>query len=112
MVPAMSIFLLMLPDLDKYDTSSLKIWVSGAAILPTEVRKNIKQVFPNVRIFDLFGQTEMSPLVSGLRPSESEGRETSVGKPIPFIEVRIVDDNDNDVPVGEVGEAIYRGPTV
>jgi fatty-acyl-CoA synthase len=112
LIPAMATFLLALPDLDKYDTSSLDIWVTGAAILPTEVRRQIKKHFPNVKIFDMFGQTEMSPVVSGLPPSEAEGRETSVGKALPFIEIRIVDDNDNDVPPGTVGEAIYRGPTV
>jgi len=112
LIPAMANFLLQLPDLDKYDTSSLQIWVTGAAILPTEVRKQIMKHFPNVKIFDMFGQTEMSPVVSGLLHSKSEGRETSVGRALPFIEIRVVDDDDNDVPVGEVGEAIYRGPTV
>jgi fatty-acyl-CoA synthase len=112
MVPAMTSFLLMLPDLEKYDTSSLQIYASGAAILPTEMRKQIRKQFPNAKIFDMFGQTEMSPMVSGLGDSESPGRETSVGKVIPLIEMRVVDDEDNDVPVGAVGEAIYRGPTM
>lgn len=112
LVPAMTNFVLMVPDLDKYDTSSLKVWGSSGAILPVETRRQIKKYFPNVKIFDLFGQTEMSALVSGLLPSESEGRENSVGKILPFIEIRVVDDNDNDVPVGEVGEAIYRSCTV
>lgn len=112
LVPVMAFFILLLPDLDKYDTSSLKVWISGAAILPTETRKQITKHFPNVNIFDLFGQTEMSPVVCGLRPSEAEGHEASVGKPIPFVEIRLVDDNDNDVPVGSVGEAVYRSPTV
>lgn len=112
LVPAMTNFVLMVPDLDKYDTSSLKVWGSSGAILPVETRRQIKKFFPNVKIFDLFGQTEMSALVSGLLPSESVGRENSVGKILPFIEIRVVDDNDNDVPVGEVGEAIYRSPTV
>ncbi|TEU03027.1 MAG: acyl-CoA synthetase, partial [Dehalococcoidia bacterium] len=112
LIPAMTFFLLQLPDLEKYDTSSLRVWATGAAILPTETRKQIMKHFPNVKIFDLFGQTEMSPLVSALRHSESQGRETSVGRALPFIEIRVVDDNDNDVPVGTVGEAIYRGPTV
>jgi acyl-CoA synthetase (AMP-forming)/AMP-acid ligase II len=112
LVPAMAFFVLQLPDLDKYDTSSLQIWVSGAAILPTETRKQIMKHFPNVKILDIFGQTEMCPVVSGLGHSESQGRETSVGRPLPFIELRVVDDEDNDVPVGTVGEAIYRGPTV
>jgi len=112
LVPAMAFFLLMVPDIDKYDTSSLRIWASGAAILPTETRKQIYKHFHNVKIFDLFGQTEMSPVVCALAPSESEGREASVGRALPFIEIRIVDDNDNDVPVGQIGEAVYRGPTV
>ncbi|HUU62808.1 MAG TPA: long-chain fatty acid--CoA ligase [Dehalococcoidia bacterium] len=112
LIPAMAFFLLQLPDLEKYDTSSLQLWVTGAAILPTETRKQIIKHFPNVKIFDMFGQTEMSPVVSGLVPSEYEGRETSVGRALPFIEIRVVDDKDNDVPVGEIGEAIYRGPTV
>jgi len=112
LIPAMANFLLLLPDLDKYDTSSLRVWGSSGAILPTETRKKILQYFPNVKIYDLFGMTEMSAIVSTLLPSESEGRETSVGKALPFIEIRVVDDEDNDVPVGVVGEAIYRGPTV
>lgn len=80
--------------------------------MPTETRRLIQKYFPNVHILDLFGQTEMSPLVTGLLSSESKGRETSVGRVLPFIEMRIVDDNDNEVPVGTVGEAAYRGPTV
>ena len=112
LIPAMANFLLLLPDLDKYDRSSPQIWLSGGAILPTETRRLIQKHFPNVRIIDLFGQTEMSPVVSGLLPSESKGRETSVGRVLPFIEMRIVDDNDNDVPVGAVGEAAYQGPTL
>jgi len=112
LIPTMANFLLLLPDLHKYDTSSLQIWLSGGAILPTETRRQIRKHFPSAKILDLFGQTEMSPVVSVLLASESEGRETSVGRALPFIEIRIVDDNDNEVPVGAVGEAAYRGPTV
>ena len=112
LIPAMANFLLLLPDLDKYDTSSLQLWGSSGSILPTETRRQILKYFPNVKIFDFFGMTEMSGLVSGLPHSESEGRRTSVGRALPFIEIRVVDDEDNDVPVGEVGEAVYRGPSV
>lgn len=112
LVPAMTNFVLIVPDLDKYDTRSLKVWGSSGAILPVETRRQIKKYFPNVKIFDMFGQTEMSALISGLLPSESEGRETSVGKILPFNEIRVVDASDNDVPVGQVGEAVYRGATV
>jgi fatty-acyl-CoA synthase len=112
LIPAMANFLLQMPDLDKYDTSSLKAWFSGAAILPTQLRKRIMETFPQVKIFDCFGQTETNAMVSMLRPSDAERKEASVGKGLPFIEIRVVDDQDRDVPVGEVGEAIYRGPAI
>ena len=112
LIPVFTFFILLLPDLDKYDASSLRVWISGAAILPTETRKQIRRHFPRVSVFDLFGQTEMSPVVCGLLPSQAEGHPMSVGKAIPFVEIRLVDDDDRDVPVGQVGEAVYRGPTV
>ena len=112
LIPAMANFLLQMPDLDKYDTSSLKAWFSGAAVLPTELRNRFTEAFPQVKIFDCFGQTESNALVSMLRPSDAERKVASVGRAIPFVEIRVVDDQDRDVPVGEVGEAIYRGPTI
>jgi fatty-acyl-CoA synthase len=112
LIPAMANFLLQMPDLDKYDTSSLRAWFSGAAILPTHLRKRIGEMFPDVKIFDCFGQTETNALVSMLRPSEADRKVASVGRGLPFIEIRVVDEQDRDVPVGEVGEAIYRGPTM
>jgi len=112
LIPAMANFLLQMPDLDKYDTSSLKAWFSGAAILPTQLRKRFMEAFPHVKIFDCFGQTESNALVSMLRPLDAERKVASVGRAIPFVEIRVVDAQDRDVPVGEVGEAIYRCPTI
>jgi len=108
----MSNFLLLLPDLHKYDVSSLKIWMSGAAVLPTQTRKAIMERFPGVMIYDCFGQTETGALVAMLRPSDAERKVASVGRALPFIEIRVVDDEDRDVPVGEVGEAVYQGPNI
>jgi fatty-acyl-CoA synthase len=112
LIPAMANFLLQSPDLGKYDTSSLKIWTSGAAILPTQLRKNFTKHFPNVKIFDIFGQTETCPVVCILRPSDASRKEATVGKAIACVEIRVVDDADRDVPVGSVGEAVYRAPTL
>ena len=111
LIPAMANFLLQLPDLDKYDASSLKIWASGAAVLPTQTRKAMMERFPGLMVYDCFGQTETGALVCMLRPSEGERKVASVGRPLPFIQVRVVDDEDRDVPIGEVGEAVYQGPT-
>jgi fatty-acyl-CoA synthase len=112
MPPVMSTFLLNSVDLDAYDTSTLRVMISGAAILPTETRRQLNKAFPNVQLFDVFGQTEMSPVTTILKPSQSEGRTASVGKPVINMEIRVVDDEDNDVAPGDVGEIIYRGPTV
>jgi len=112
LIPAMANFLLQLPDLDKYDASHLKIWVSSAAVLPTQTRRAITERFPGVMVYDCFGQTETGALVSILRPSEGERKVASVGRPLPLIQVRVVDDEDRDVPTGEVGEAVYQGPNI
>jgi acyl-CoA synthetase (AMP-forming)/AMP-acid ligase II len=112
LIPAMANFLVQSPDIGKYDTSSLKMWHSGAAILPTQLRKDFAKHFPNIKIFDVFGQTEMCPVVTMLRPSDAPRKEASIGKAITCVEIRLVDDADRDVPVGSVGEAIYRAPTM
>jgi acyl-CoA synthetase (AMP-forming)/AMP-acid ligase II len=70
------------------------------------------KAFPHVKIFDCFGQTETGALVSILRHSDAERKAASVGGGLPLIEIRVVDAQDRDVPVGEVGEAIYRGPNI
>jgi acyl-CoA synthetase (AMP-forming)/AMP-acid ligase II len=112
LIPAMANFLVLTPDLDKYDTSSLKIWMSGASVLPTQTRKAMTERFPGLMVCDCFGQTETGALVSILRPSEAERKVASVGRALPFVQIRVVDDDDQDVPVGEVGEAIYQGPNI
>jgi acyl-CoA synthetase (AMP-forming)/AMP-acid ligase II len=112
LIPAMTNFLLLTPNLDKYDVSSLKVWMSGAAILPTQTRKVMLERFPGLLSYDCFGQTETGALVSMLRPSERERKVASVGRALPFIQIRVVDDQDREVPVGEVGEAVYQGPNL
>ncbi len=109
--PVMSTFMLNTVDIASYDTSSLRMYGSGASVLPTETRKQIKVAFPNVKLFDGFGQTEMSPLTCMLKPGDADSKTASIGKPLINVEVRIVDDNDRDVEPGQPGEIIYRGPT-
>ncbi len=112
LIPSMWIFLLQLPNIEDYNTSYLRTVPTGGAVLPTEVIKNAKMRFPNVKIYNLFGQTEMGPVTTMLNPDDALKKMGSVGKPLISVETRIVDQNDNDVPVGEVGEIVYRGPTV
>ena len=68
--------------------------------------------FPQAEIVTAFGQTECSPVTCLLRGEDSVRKIGSVGTPMLNVEVRVVDDAMNDVPQGEVGEIVYRGPMV
>jgi acyl-CoA synthetase (AMP-forming)/AMP-acid ligase II len=84
----------------------------GAAPASVTLLEQMSRTFPDADIVSLFGQTEMSPVTTSL-PSEDAIRKIgSVGKPITTITARIVDDEMNDVAPGEVGEIVYRGPTL
>ena len=112
LVPAMWNFLLQVYTPDSYDVSSMKTCVTGGAICPLELKKAIMKSFPNAGIYDAFGQTETSPVVTCLHAEDALRKTTSVGRAVINVELRVVDEFMNDVPVGEIGEAVYRGPTV
>lgn len=111
MVPSMWNFLLQVPNLEDYDVSSMTSCGIGGAICPLEIKKRIMEVFKNARILEAFGQTEMSPSTTYLSGEDALRKTDSVGQPSINVRVRIVDDEMNDVPLGEVGEIVYQGPT-
>src|SRR5690606_37325625 len=74
--------------------------------------QEMTEVFPGTKIFAAFGQTEMSPVTCMLLAEDAVRKLGSVGKVIPTVAARIVDDTMNDVPGGEVGEIVYRAPTL
>lgn len=84
----------------------------GASIAPPSVLQAMATAFPGVPNYNMFGQTEMSAVTCALRGEDAIRKMGTVGTPIPNVEVRIVDTDLNDVPQGEVGEIVYRGPTV
>ena len=114
LVPAMWNQLFEVPNLSNYDVSSMVNCSTGGAICPVDIKRKIISVFKNAKIHEAFGQTEMSPTTTYLSGEDSLilDKTDSVGKPSINVRVRIVDDHMNDVPVGEVGEIVYQGPTV
>src|SRR5438128_1765489 len=109
-VPTMYVYLLNYPDADRFDTSSMRSWGSGAAALPSEIVAPFEKKFGG-RLLEGYGLTEASPVVSTTRLSGVR-KLGSVGQPIPGVEVTILDGEDRALPVGETGEIGVRGPNV
>jgi fatty-acyl-CoA synthase len=84
----------------------------GAAPASDALLREIAQTFPETQIIAAFGQTEMSPVTCMLSAQDALRKLGSVGKVVPTVAARVVDDNMNDVPVGHVGEIVYRAPTL
>jgi acyl-CoA synthetase (AMP-forming)/AMP-acid ligase II len=110
--PTMYAALLNLRGGDTYSTDSVKRIVSGAAPLFPLLRERLASRFPHAGIYDLYGLTEASPGVSILKPDDPPDKVASVGKPMEHVTIKIVDDGGNEVPPGENGEIVCRGPNL
>lgn len=98
------------PELDSFDLSSLRKAQYGASIMPVTVLNRLRERYPDIGFYNCFGQSEIGPLASILRPEEHEERPASCGRPTYFVEARVVDTNGSDVAAGEQGEICYRSP--
>ncbi len=91
---------------------SLRVMSWGAAPASDTLLRDMADTFPGTQILAAFGQTEMSPVTCMLLADDAIRKLGSVGRVIPTVSARVVDDDMNDVGVGEVGEIVYRGPTL
>jgi fatty-acyl-CoA synthase len=95
------------------DTSSMKRWLCAQGFLHPNLKEEIETfLFPGAACYGYYGLTEASPAVAVLKPGDQPREWGSVGRPFMCTEVRIVDEEDRDLPVGMEGEMIVRGPTV
>jgi fatty-acyl-CoA synthase len=108
--PTVWISLLRHPDFDTTDLSSLRKGYYGASPMPVEVLRELTERLPDVRLWNFYGQTEMAPLATILRPHEQLERAGSAGRASVNVETRLVDDADEPVPPGEIGEIVHRSP--
>ncbi|CAM2851661.1 fatty-acid--CoA ligase FadD5 [Skermania piniformis] len=91
---------------------ALEVISWGAAPASDTVLQAMAETFPDALNVAVFGQTEMSPITCVLEGKDALRKLGSVGQPIPTISTRVVDDEMNDVAPGEIGEIVYRGPTM
>ena len=108
--PTVWIALMRSPLFDGTDLSKLAKGYYGASIMPVEVLKEIARRLPNVRLWNLYGQTEIAPLATMLGPDDQLRKAGSAGRAALNVETRVVDVDMKDVAVGEVGEIVHRSP--
>jgi acyl-CoA synthetase (AMP-forming)/AMP-acid ligase II len=112
-VPTMISMVVNHPSFEKYDVSSVRRILYGASPMPAPLIKLAMRKFPNVEFIQAFGMTETSPMLTLLAHKDHcDGRLAAAGRPVLGVEVRVVDLNDCDVPVGECGEVIARGANI
>lgn len=125
LVPTMVKQLIDLPDFSKFDLSSLQNLSYGGAPMPFPVIRRAIEAFPKTTGFvNAFGQTETTSTLTVLGPADHRldgtpaevernlKRLTSVGLPLPDVEVRVLDDDNKDLPADQIGEVVIRTPRV
>ncbi|MEV5315708.1 acyl-CoA synthetase [Streptomyces sp. NPDC052610] len=98
------------PDFATRDLSGLRKAYYGASIMPVPVLERLRARLPGLAFYNCFGQSEIGPLATVLGPDEHEGRLDSCGRPVLFVDARVVDEDGKDVPDGTPGEIVYRSP--
>ncbi|MFJ7970321.1 class I adenylate-forming enzyme family protein [Psychrobacillus sp. NPDC096389] len=111
-VPAMYSILLNTPKMENLHLPNLRLFTYGAAPMPYELVRKVKALYPNVKVQNLYGQTENSPAATTLKDHYALEKVGSVGEPLPQTEVQVVDEFGESLPVGQVGEIVTKGPQV
>jgi len=109
-VPTMYTYIVNHPDALKYDTSHLRLCISGGAPIPVKVLNRFEGMFKCI-IIEGYGLSETSP-VCAFNTIEGPRKPASTGAPVDRVDIRIFDEQDKENPMGEVGEIVVRGPNV
>lgn len=108
-VPSMLLMLLDYRYSDKYDYSSLRYICFGGGNMPVVKLKELINKYSSISFVQTYGQTECSPRITALMPQYALCKVGSVGTPIPNVNIRIVDANDNELPYNQIGEIVVQG---
>ena len=109
-VPTMYNAILHHPERDEFDTSTLKLCVSGGSAMPVELMRGFEEAF-GCKVLEGYGLSETSPVASFNHP-DRERKPGSIGTPVDGVEMKVVDDEGKEVSQGEVGEIVIRGHNV
>ena len=98
------------PEFDQRDLGSLRKAYYGASIMPGPVLDRLRNSLPGLGFYNCFGQSEIAPLATVLRPEEHDPHPGSAGREVLFVEARVVDEQGAEVGPDELGEVVYRSP--
>ncbi|MFN8516266.1 MAG: long-chain fatty acid--CoA ligase [Thermomicrobiales bacterium] len=108
--PPMYVAWINTPGVEQYDLSSIRFSGSGAAALPMQVLNRFKEL-TGVTILEGYGLTETSP-VTHSNAASPQIKPGTIGWPIPGVEAKLVDESDQEVPLGSEGEIVVRGENI
>lgn len=111
-IPIIFQLLLNVPNLNTYDTSSVEIAGMMGMSVPLPLMRAFKAAQPHIKAMQGYGLTETSPLITGTEIQDADAKMASIGKATPGIEVKIINDQGQEVGEGEEGEIVTRGPHV
>lgn len=112
LAPAMVNMILQVPNIESYDTSSVRFIINGGEKMPVPLIRRILQAFPNSWFSDAYGLTETVSGDTFLDREHVLSKIGSVGKPVMHTSIRILDESGEPVPAGALGEIAIRGPKV
>lgn len=118
LVPTMMHMILTHPDYPNYDLSCVGQITLGGSPTPRDLLEKVIAAFPDAKLNNGYGMTEMSPMLAALTSDyhvldgPKSGKLNSVGRPVPYLDIKIFDESDRELPQGEIGEIVARGPTV
>ncbi len=101
-----------LPTLSKYDYSSLRLMAYAGAPMPVGLIRKLQEKFPDIELHNFFGMTETISMTHVLRGEDALEHPDSIGRLLPFVEAKIVDENGGEVPPGTEGELLFARENV
>ncbi len=111
-VPSTFSILLNKSSLRKMKFPDLRYLTQAGGHMPRSVKEELLKIFPDKKIFIMYGATEASARLSYLEPEKLPEKIDSIGKPIPGVKMKVVDDKGNELPPNKEGEIIVTGPNI
>ncbi|MBI3947772.1 MAG: long-chain-fatty-acid--CoA ligase [Armatimonadetes bacterium] len=111
-VPTTMILLAQARGIERHDLSSLRLVAYSGAPMPVRAIQRLRELLPSVRLHNFFGLTETTSVTTVLPDEQALARPESVGRAVPGLELKVVDDAGSALPPGQVGELLVKGPSV